>query len=397
VDISGAICLAALAFTALLPAAWVPAGSEGPQDRVQANCAFLSVSYKANREAFPSGTFAFKYTRAKAPSLEDAQGGRYTNSVEARGLYVFDEHDARFELVVAASEQGRITKKVSPNQTASFFEPIRRLTDGKVCFVDQIFIADPQNPVLLHSTRIVPGTDEFYQNLSFPLEIASTSPRTFDLSSDLDQATSGATGFQLEGVDPQAQLGGSPVSKVVLRGKAGRRTYWVDPERGSIPLRAEDTFDGDRSRRIVLLYEDLRLLDGGGWLPFTRLLVMDNGDVVERIELTDVKLRRPDPTAFRLEFSNPTAVMDKARQLRYKPRRVWDLHRLPTERSADVETAVPLSQDPLPDMPGEVERPLANWWLISLSLGSVCLAAGLLRIGLRWLPRPRGARDATRR
>jgi len=398
VDIDGAVSIAVFTLTALLPAVWNPNSRGGSQDVGRGSAAFLSVSYRANRESFSSGTFAFRYTRAKSRTFEDAQSGRYTVSIEARGLYVFDKSDARFELLVGATEQGTITKRVGPNQTVSFFQPIRRLTDGKVCLVDQLFITDPQTPVQLHTLKIVPGTDEFYQSLSFPLEIASTVPRSFDLSSDLGQTTSGTTGFQLEAVDSHSELGGNPVSKVVLRGKVGRRTYWIDTERGSIPLRAEVDFDGDPSRRIVLLHEDLRLLVGGGWLPFTRLLVMGNGDVVERIELTEVNLAPPQPSAFRLEFSTPTSLMDTARQLWYKPRLNWDLHHLPAKSSADAET-VSVNQTPVSDMPGEVARLSPYWWpiLLLLSLGTVCLAVGLLRVGLRWSSKSRGARDAMQR
>ena len=198
VDIRKPSLLAVSALLALFPSGSSQANSGAAQDRRQDHCAFLSVSYKANRESIPFGTFRFRYTRARAGSLEDAQARRYTNSVEARGLYIFDEHDARFELVIAASEQGRITKKVGQNQIVSFFQPIRRLTDGKTSLIDYLYMADPQHPAQVHIAKIVPGTDEFYRDLSFPLEIGSASPTCSDLSSGLDQVARGGAAWRLE-------------------------------------------------------------------------------------------------------------------------------------------------------------------------------------------------------
>ena len=191
----------------------------------------------------------------------------------------------------------------------------------------------------------------------------------------------------LRSADPDAKLDGRRVTKVVLRAVAGRRTFWVDPERGSVPLRVEDTFDGDPSRRDTLLHEDLRLLEGAGWLPFTRLLVDSSGGLVERIELTDVELGRPGPAAFQLDFPSDTPLMDMARQLRYQPRRVWNLHHLPSEHSKDSEKAEAAGVSTAPEMPGEVERPSLPWRPIFLLLGSVCLAAALWRTRPKWFSR----------
>jgi hypothetical protein len=387
-DVSAAMLSAVLALQAAARSGGTPGSGHGAvQGSALAHAAFLSVSCRANVESFAAGTFRFSYTRARAWGLEDALAGKYSDSVVAQGLYIFDGHDARFELVVGASEQGRITKRIGPDRTSSFFLPVRELTDGRVTLMDLIFMVDPQSLVQLHSPQIVSGTDEFQNRLCFPLGLGSKGQRFFRLFYDLDQATGSAEGFRLESLDPRAELSGNIVTKVVLRGKVGRRTYWVDTDRGSIPLRAEDSFDEGPSRAILLLHEDLRLLEGGGWLPFTRTLVMNRGEVVERIELIEARVHpRPAASSFRLEFPEPTPLMDTVRQLRYRTQKTWDLHHLPGERSADAEKAVPASQAAAPEMPGELERSSSRWWLLLLGIGVVCLVAGMLRVGIRWAP-----------
>jgi hypothetical protein len=152
----------------------------------------------------------------------------------------------------------------------------------------------------------------------------------------------------------------------------GERRYWLDLNRGAVPLRIE------ASRKAVTthitIHENIQFVAGAGWLPLTQRSVMQNGKVARQMCITEVDAHlKPDLSAFQLDFQTPIKLYEDARKLRYSPRKTWRLLHLPGRDSPETRPAVPKSFVAPPGMPDEV-TPGNAWPAILFALAAVLVA-----------------------
>jgi hypothetical protein len=224
----------------------------------------IALSYQANKEAFRSASFRFEYTTGSSANAGEASAGRFSNSITGRGLYVFDEGNARYERNYEIEDLARTTTKIDNRRARASLFPIRMLCDGETTLIDRPTLNEAKSEII-HSPAIRVGADAFFKEFHFPLFLGSDPGGEYDLYSVLKRVRGGE--MSVEEVDQHARSGGLEVTKLVVVAGSRRLTFWVDLDRGCIPLRILDSTDaGDPMQTWITINDDLTLVPNAGWL-----------------------------------------------------------------------------------------------------------------------------------
>jgi hypothetical protein len=335
---------------------------------------FLRLSYRANKESFLYGSFRFEYTRGLSASLADAESEVFSKAFKEDGFFVFDGANALYQLTADPKVLTAATTRIDGRPSSSLIGAFRMVTDGKATLYDSIQL-NWANATLLHSPKIVPGRTEFGRDgiFEFPLYVGDNSLRDYDLFSDLKVVEDGKA--SLDDLDLDSRLNDRKVCKLTFTYEYGTRTYFIDVNRGSVPLRIVDHFNPSNVD-VTFIFSDLAHLPNAGWLPLRRLHIIRQGRSVllDRIVVKEIDTeKKPPRSAFELEFPEPISVHDAARKLLYPKRKTWSLLRLPGPSSPGT-TAVTAGTFPPPvELPGEIEPSSA--WPAILAAGVVLLVA----------------------
>jgi hypothetical protein len=366
----------------LLLAATIGFQQGDPTEQIE----FLRLSYKANKDAFAFGTFHFEYIRGSSASLSDAESGIFRRSIKEDGFYAFDAKNARYDLIAHPKDYAAFTTRIDERRTSSTALTLRMLTDGEVTLVE-LLRPNESATAFVHSPRIHQGK-LFYGDayFHFPLWIGDSDAREYDLFSDLNAVKDGR--FSLVELDFGARLDGFTVCKLSFTWKDGKRTYWIDSSRGSVPLRILSHYNS-ANRDVIFIFADLEQVQGAGWLPRRRIHIIGPGAIVDRIVVTEIDTRhKPPPSTFQLDFPEPIGLVDGARKLVYPKRKSWSLLNLPGRSSPGTRPAIPSTYISPADLPGEVEA--GPPWAIIVPVGVVVfLVAGSILIITRHKKRNR--------
>jgi hypothetical protein len=255
----------------------------------------------------------------------------------------------------------------------------RMLTDGKVMLLDHLR-ADETATVLVHKSTIVPEAAHFYRKFDFPLFIGDRSVRDYDLFSDLTRLLAGEA--SLDDLDMNSRLNGQKVCKLRFTYKHGTRTYWIDLDRGAVPLRILNQANLNKLE-VTTINENIEFLPHAGWLPRRKKHIIGPGSIADWIVLTDIDITtKPAPAVFQLDFPEPIAVVNQANRLAYSPRKTWSLLSLPGPNSAGTKRVSmlppPISTD---ELPGEIESSGFGWALVAaltVVVLLVCVVAAII-------------------
>jgi hypothetical protein len=355
---------------------------------------FLRLSSKANKDSFGYGTFRFQYTRGFSTNLADAEKEVFARAFEEAGYYAFEGENGRYETVAEPTVLAAATTRTGELRSSSLIRSFRSLTDGKSTLVDTHF-PDETGTRLNHGLIMSAGTGPFYGSGSFdfPLYLGDNGKGgdDYDLFKYLTAAKDGkAPGFEL---DMDSQLDAMKVARFVYPRKdgKGKYTYWVDIERGSVPLRIL-IHSNPTNTDTIHIFSDLEQVSNAGWLPRKRLRIIHNGQkaIVDRLVITDIDTQhKPKPSTFQLEFPEPIEVLDSPKKLAYPASKTWSLLKLPGRSSRGVRAVE--RYVPPPEMPGEaVATPL--WVIVAAGVSILLLVFGSAILVGRRMRMVRGVR-----
>jgi hypothetical protein len=348
---------------------------------------FLRVSHKANKDSFASGAFRFHYTRGSSASLSDAESEVLGKAFEESGYYVFDGDNARYDLLAEPAVLASATRRIDNRRSSASITAFRALTDGKFTLRDNIQLAGT-NAALRHGAIIFPGVATFYKSGSFefPLELGDKGGGAYDLFQDLTWVKDGR--IPLWELDMDSRLGELKVCKFSYTWKDGMRTYWIDVDRGAVPVRIHDHYNPNNAD-VTYIFSDLEHVAGAGWLPRRRLHVVGPGAIVDRIVITDIDVvNKPPRSTFQLDFPEPTTLFDEAKKLTYPKRKSWSLLNLPSPTGSGVRPTMPFTRPP--ELPDEAE-PVSLRTKILFALVVLFLGIGSFIVLARRIRGPRGA------
>lgn len=340
-------------------------------------------AFTANQAAFRAGEVKFRFTRGTASSSAAARAGKFNPGYGAEGRFAFKGELAYHERLFAEADVLSTSKYVGNGQTMVLLSSFRSATDGKRTLMD--WIGAKSGKKASHALRLDPGSDRFDADFQFPIALARPdcdwgSPRI-----SLRAAFRGRPGVRIASVDREADFEGRGVVRIAVEYDEGAAEYWIDLERGAIPLKIvrRNIPGGDRPESATTLFhDDVRHVEGAGWLPFEQSWRSDRDGWGGRTVIEEARFSEPPASAFTMEFAEPIGLVDQSRGLTFAKRTSWDVSKLPSPGSRGVGKLPPASFGPEYEavLPGERESGRGRGlWLI----GALTLAAAGLWIWAR--------------
>lgn len=360
----------ALLVTLLFGAPW--AKSAEADDR-EAIARAVAAAYDDNRAKFPFGSFRIDLWEGQASDAASARRGKFSKSVRTQGEFVFIPENASYTSVFGDEDFEAAISRPSEKQMTSTLMSFRALTNGKLSLLDRVMptskASRPGRTVMIEA-----GPEEFIRFVKFPLALGSPEAGRNDFSRNVLAALDKKPGWALEAVEDHVSYETREVVRIALKSPTGRVAYWVDLERGGIPLRHR--FETEDGKFVSESYQDdLRSVKGRGWLPHTLTWFDPGSGGTKRLVVLASDFETPlDVATFRMDFPSPIGVLDRATNRVYKDTRYIDLNHLPGPSSAE---SVPVSSGPPAALAGETEAARGPGWLFAgvamIGIGAVAL------------------------
>lgn len=346
----------------------------------------LHGAFASNTASFPFGRITFRHVQGSAPSAEAARRGEFDPRYVADGLYCFDSKTARFERLFS-EEQMRNSNIYTDNTVTSILSSFRALTDGELTLEDSI--SAKRKAGTSRSISLTPGTSAFESVFRFPLSLGRAEhPGLENFGKYLEDSLRGDGESRIAAVERDVAYEDRKVVKVTFAWRNGTGEYWIDAERGAVPLRIVDRISREDLRPTgydtEYLFDDVRHVPGRGWLPFKQSWWSSFDDRGGQIVLTDASFdSTPAASDLALTFPEPVGLINEAKSLRYPKRKTWDLSKLPSDHSSAVEkvrmATIPMSE--VPQMPGEREGPGSRYDLLLAGFSLLALTGVLIAWG----------------
>ena len=334
----------------------------------------IKRTYAANAASFQYGESDFDIITGQASEGAATKPHDVSNALIGKGKYIFDDRNARCENLYDDATLLRGSHAINDMNTSSALYSFRALCDGKVTLMERI-IADAFHHSVQRVSEIKPGMSVFCSAFEFPLNLGKPNCDKDDLPSNIDLIRTG--GYKLKSLERSIEFEGRKVVRIELSWSAYDRIYWVDTDRGSVPLRTLTKLDS--GHYIDSRYDDIIELQGFGWLPKTMSTFISQASSIRIIHLHTIDISHmPDRANFRIEFEKATALVDTSKDLIYSPRKSWSLDELPRIGSKESKPLQKGQSAPIVPHPGEIEvdRTHGKYFTIAVMVlfgGSVCL------------------------
>ncbi len=332
----------------------------------------IAAAYDENLAKFPRCQSELKVRVGKADGIAEARKDEFRTSAEGEGRFAFIPGHWIYEFNFSREALLAAARSTPGNKISGSLVSSASIADSRRTLAVRTFPGFDLKSVTRLGT-ITAGPGEFFRGLTVPLALGVPEGQRDDLASDLRSAlTGGAT--RIDSVNDHEVFEGHKVVTIVVSTPDQKRTYWVDVERGAIPLRLTGV-SRDGSTTLEVYLDDLQLVPGHGWYPNVRTLWMGGGHA-RRVQLLQPKWDvKDDLTTFRLQFDDPVGIFDRAAMLSYSPRKVWDLETIPKKGSADAAVVRDTPAPPRPALPEEREPSFVGRYLLFGGLATVGVVA----------------------
>jgi hypothetical protein len=330
----------------------------------------LALGYNENRSKFNHGKIQYRLIQGDFTTEAEIRSPLYIGRYTAKCVYVFLKNDARIEQIFPTESMAAATTALSSTRASSSLLSFRYLTNGKLTF-HYLIGYDHASSALSGGTSIVAGPDQFY-TFDFPMAIGYPDSVRNDFGSDVRSVITGEAKPTSFSVKENPDVDRVRTVEVTLVMKYGQRTYWLDLDRGVVPTRIHDKMDTGSTTETY--FDDIRLVPGHGWLPFTRTVVL-GPKLVRKVVIDQVDFdSEPIPEEFRLELAEARSVFNQADGRGYPARKTWDLNRLSTYASKPS----PSSGATAPVLAGELEQPpWYPFWIIGIVVGLISMVLAI--------------------
>jgi hypothetical protein len=340
----------------------------------------VADAYDENRAKFSTGNADFEYADGFSDSLADAENAELRDQYIAHGRYCFDANNhVLFEKRYPLEAMIAATNWSADDRASSRLDSQRLVTNGKLTF-HEVITPSRDKKEYNYGHIIKPGTKNFFRLADFPLGLACPEESRVDLARHLRMILNGDSGAAVDSIDQDAVLDGVKVVRLSLRFPNGTVQYWVDLERGAIPLRRHDEIKGGSTYDVV--HGDLKLIKGHGWLPFKKVVYLKGGRT-KRLVVTSADFDvPPGRELFRIEIENERSIANLGEGVSYSRRKVFDLDNLPASSGSNAKPlAKPNAKDSAgTPLPGELEPRPPYFTIIGVLVG---LAIGSLFVAKR--------------
>lgn len=304
----GLISLASICLTSLR------ADDIAPRANTRSSLGYFADAYATNRESFSFFTCRFTMTRAKAKSIEDALKGNLTDRMPAKGLWVVDGPNVRYELKSDEKLLDELEKKAVLHQQGNAM--IKTIPAGGE---SQDYISDG-----IYSLYLDP---RFKCANIYPPKVRSPGFRytpfgmaVMGFHEELNPAAllRRCVKGELQGrYDGKETINGTEVAvlRVGWPGKLLASRFSLDPKRGYLPVQCSEIAP-DSDRRMDEAYmTEIKQCSRNRWFP-TRTVTIWEPDrkppfTVNEIKVHDLDVdRRPNADLFRVLVPGGTQLSD---------------------------------------------------------------------------------------
>ena len=356
-------------------------------DRENDQAALSSISgvIQENYARFPHGSVRFRFQDGFAANSTEARAGRFTKFAEADGLLIFDQGHTRFQIIFPADVMTRETTWISGNQSSSMLASFRYITNNEVTLREVISANRDGSPRT--GSTIESGVSTACSLFEFPLTLGSPHGKHRGMAAYLPLILEGNPAIRLTSLDLNATREGAKLVRVNFAFTGSQHDCWADLERGGVAVYDRLAQNGSFMEEFC---EDVRQVPGHGWLPFlwTRY---GGGGRTKRIIVDQADFDHPPTTKdFTLSFSRPEFFFDPRTNQQYQGyHKDWNLDHLPplVKDSAPPPQANKAPRPPLPDLPGEMDKPTYPLTTGILAILSVVALFLLVRVVLVRRPR----------
>jgi len=352
-----------------------PVMSQGEdQDNDQAALRSINGVIQQNYARFPHGSVRFRFQDGFAADSTEARAGRFTKFAEADGLLVFDQGHTRFQIIFPTDVMAREMTWLSGNQSSSRLSSFRYLSNNEVTLLEVISANRDGSP--LTGSTIESGVSSACSRFDFPLTLGIPQGKHRGIVGFLQATLERNPVVRLIGLDLNATREGTKLVRVNYAFTGSQQDFWADLERGGAVVYERLAQNGSVFEEFC---EDIRQVPGHGWLPFL-WTQYDGSGRTKRIIVEQADFDHPPTTKdFTLSFSRPEFFFDPRTNQQYQGLyKDWNLDHLPplVKSSTPPTQATKTPGPPLPDLPGEIEKPtypLTISVLAILSVVALCL------------------------
>lgn len=334
-------------------------------------------AFLANQAAFDHGEVEFNYVQGTSRNVEDARGGDFQTHYEGKGLYAFDGTNFRYDIIFSDEDMRNTSIYIDASSRINYLDSYRMVANESYTLLHKIDAA--RRGGTTKTIKLYPGGGAFDRDFQFPLAVGRPNCVQYNLAAQLRKAFDGDPGYAIENIDANAEIEGK-MMLITLRYTYGLCDFWIDIERGAVPIRIVERSEGGvlgSDIRSVAQFDDIRLVPDRGWLPFRLSWWYASDNVAGQLAITSANFdERPGRESFTLVFDEPVSIVDDSKEVRYLPRQSWNINDFHSGSSREVEKVQFVAPgEPLPELPGERTSRFINWTLVLGLLGFVITVA----------------------
>jgi hypothetical protein len=307
----------------------------------------IRTVFDANRSRFERGTFTFAYVRFKRCKLEDVKRGSFDSASRTNGSYIFNDKFAKYELLFTDEILTGSASDMGEGKLGADLISFRAVTDRRRA-MKHMHMPGSVGAVT-HKVLIYSDLGFFHSDIIFPLELGFVDEYRRDVSVILKPVIEHSPGFELVAITHGERVNGREVTKIDTKYNGLSRTLYIDVQRGCIALMSQ--FSNRNGVTHTQLLDDVRPVEGRGWLPFSATYFVSGRG--EHVEITSASFEEVRRENFELDFAKPVPASDMDNRLEFAPQRRWDIAKLPSPSSKSTThfSGFPAVAEPV--MPGE--------------------------------------------
>ena len=320
----------------------------------------IADSFDNNRNGFASGS-----VEIVEESLDNDRNALGSASHVAR--YIFSGNQAIYERAMNAPKAEPMPVNFVDFILTKQLSSVRIVTNGRLYFLEEAqWQSTRKRP--LTGVNMSAGSDGLYKRVRIPFDLGFNNASRDDLASNLRQILNQEKSCKLISIKEDQKLEGASVIQVDAEFKNGTRSYWIDLERGAVPLRKEDRLRAGPI--ITTIYSNIKWIEGHGWLPLTMETTDFSTESIIRTTIVNYDFKLiPDNKKFVLRLLKPSSIINELDRIAYNNLKVVDLNSLPRLGSQNAFAYQPTGiAGPGDKLPQKLEPPRYFLWISSIGI-----------------------------
>jgi hypothetical protein len=325
----------------------------------------VANQYETNRAGFDPVLIEFELQSGEAASVDAAFQGQIDRPLISKGLYAVRGHTERYDKIGDPAEE--LNRRVAQGGGVYSYssESLRYLWDDTICIFERLTPSDEVGE-WMRQPQVYTDPFRWLSHCRIPLRLGRVTDSR-SLSSWIEKGLKGEDDLVVSEIADET-VDGIKLLRVTLTSPRYREVFWIDLERGALPVKREEHMSAELGGRIwTTVLRDIRNTPKG-WLPFATVWRCDDKRAV-RFEVTRALYGDSvDRKVFSLEFPKMATMIDLERNRTFGKKKIWTLADVGGS-GVSFPNVVREAPPAGPSMP--VERTAFDWTLPAAALATV--------------------------